>query len=90
MSVSELDDQEKALLRRVFTDARMSRLREVTHIGSGSSDADIAEAVADVKAMTRLEIKILHPPIEVDWDATRVGRRIARRDARRARRAPDS
>lgn len=84
-TVAELGDQDKALLRRVLKDARMARLREVTRTGSGSTEAEVAEAVADAKAIAGLEHKILYPPIEVDWDATRLGRRIARRDAHRAR-----
>lgn len=81
--MAELTDEEKRLLRQVFLTARMARLRPVFRLGSGSTDEEVAAAMDDAKAMIKLEQKILHPPIEVDWANTRLGRRLARRNRHR-------
>jgi hypothetical protein len=64
-----MNEQDKTLLRQVFREARKSRLRE------GDLDG--------VMDCARLEIKILDPPTEIDWAATRLGKRVAARDRRR-------
>jgi len=66
-----LCDEHKVLLRQVLKEAVDARLI-----------AGDLKAAMDCK---RLEIRILDPPLVVDWDATAAGQRIAARDAGSAR-----
>jgi hypothetical protein len=68
MNTVGLSDEREALLRKIVKEAVRTRL--------------LASDLEGVRDCYRLQIEILTPMPKIDWGATRLGRRVAARDAR--------